>query len=244
MLSKNIPILMYHSIESMPRSTNMRSLHVSPSKFKFQMFILKLLGYRGLSMKMLKPYLDGEKQGKVVGITFDDGYRNNLINAAPILNKYGFSATCYIVSEKIGKSNVWDLEKNITQRPLMNKNEIFKWIKSGMDIGAHSRTHVDLTTISSNEAHSEIFGCKVDLEKIFQLKIFDFCYPYGKFNDDIISIVNSAGYNLATSMHRGRVNKTSDFLALPRIPINYRTLSYLFLLKILTKYEDRRSKIN
>ncbi len=87
----NIPILMYHSIESMPRTTIMRSLHVSPRRFKFQMWMLKFLGYQGLSLKNLKPYLDGDKQGKVVGITFDDGYQNNLINAAPILLKYNFS---------------------------------------------------------------------------------------------------------------------------------------------------------
>ena len=88
MSSFNIPILMYHSIEAMPKETVMRSLHVSPRNFKFQMWVLKLLGYKGLSLKELKPYLDGKKSGKVVGITFDDGYQNILLNAAPILKKY------------------------------------------------------------------------------------------------------------------------------------------------------------
>ena len=83
-----IPILMYHSIESMPKTTVMRSLHVPPRRFDFQMRMLKMLGYQALSLKKLKPYLDGKKQGKVVGITFDDGYQNNLMNAAPILLKY------------------------------------------------------------------------------------------------------------------------------------------------------------
>ena len=86
----NIPILMYHSIEPMPRSTTMRSLHVSPKRFNFQMWLLKVLGYKGLSLRQLKPYLDGKKTGKVVGITFDDGYKNNLFNAAPILLKNKF----------------------------------------------------------------------------------------------------------------------------------------------------------
>ena len=69
----------------MPRSTIMRSLHVSPKRFKFQMWMLKILGYKGLSLKNLRPYLDGTKHGKVVGIPFDDGYKNYLINAAPVL---------------------------------------------------------------------------------------------------------------------------------------------------------------
>ena len=141
---------MYHSIEAMPKSTTMRSLHVPPSRFKFQMWMLKKLGYQGLSMRDLKPYLDGDKHGKVVGITFDDGYQNNLINAAPILKQYNFTATCYIVSESIGTSNVWDIEKGITQRALMTENEISEWLSFGMDIGAHTKTHPDLTNISLN----------------------------------------------------------------------------------------------
>ena len=150
-----IPILMYHSIESMPKSTVMRSLHVPPRRFKFQMWMLKVLGYQGLSMRKLKPYLDGKKKGKVVGITFDDGYQNNLVNAAPILKKYNFSATCYIVSECVGLSNIWDLKKNITQRPLMSEAEINSWLAQGMDIGAHSKSHADLTDISEYKAQKE-----------------------------------------------------------------------------------------
>ena len=69
-----IPILMYHSIEAMPKSTVMRSLHVSPKRFEIQMWLLNMLGYKGLSMRELAPYLEGQKTGKVVGITFDDGY--------------------------------------------------------------------------------------------------------------------------------------------------------------------------
>tara|TARA_B100000787_G_scaffold163300_1_gene144832 strand:+ start:4729 stop:5451 length:723 start_codon:yes stop_codon:yes gene_type:complete len=236
----NIPILMYHSIESMPKSTVMRSLHVPPRRFKFQMWILKILGYKGLSLKDLQPYIDGNKQGKVVGITFDDGYQNNLINAAPILVKYKFSATCYIVSENIGSSNIWDLNQNITQRPLMTENEIKKWLNLGMDIGAHSKTHADLTCISEVKAQKEILDCKVDLERRFKIVISDFCYPFGRFNESVRSIAKSSGYLSATTMVRGRVNSKSNKYKLPRIPINHHTLPHLFLLKILTKYEDRR----
>ena len=80
MIDAKIPILMYHSIESMPKNTVMRSLHVPPKRFEFQMKLLRFLGYKGLSINKLLPYLNGAKHGKVVGITFDDGYQNNLIN--------------------------------------------------------------------------------------------------------------------------------------------------------------------
>ena len=236
----HIPILMYHSIESMPKSTVMRSLHVPPRRFRFQMWILKVLGYKGLSMRELKPYLDGDKDGKVVGLTFDDGYQNILINAAPILKKYNFSATCYIVSESIGTSNTWDLNKKITQRPLMTENEIYKWLGLGMDIGAHTKTHADLTSISAQRVQSEINDSKIDLEGKFKVTISDFCYPFGRFNDLACSITKNSGYLSATTMIRGRASTKSNRLQLPRIPINHHTWPHLFLAKILTKYEDRR----
>jgi len=236
----NIPILMYHSIESMPRSTIMRSLHVPPRRFKFQMWMLKTMGYKGLSLKELKPYLDGEKQGKVVGITFDDGYQNNLINAAPILKKYSFSATCYIVSERIGSFNTWDLKKGITQRPLMTEKEIYEWLKLGMDIGAHTKTHIDLTSVSKKIAEKEVNDCKDQLEKVFKVTITDFCYPFGRFNKLLANVIKKSGYLSATTMMRGRASSNKDDFQLPRIPINHRTLPHLFLLKILTSYEDNR----
>ena len=135
MPKRPIPILMYHSIEAMPKSTVMLSLHVPPKRFRIQMWLLNILGYKGLSMRELTPYLEGEKTGKVVGITFDDGYQNNLINAAPILKKYNFSATCYLVSQRIGTSNTWDLDKGITQRRLMTQSEVQEWLNFGLDIG-------------------------------------------------------------------------------------------------------------
>lgn len=231
---------MYHSIESMPKSTVMRSLHVSPKKFRLQMLILKTLGYKGLSLKKLKPYIDGHKQGKVVGITFDDGYQNVLLNAAPILAEYNFSATCYIVSDNLGKSNIWDLDKGITQKPLMSIDEVLRWLSLGMDIGAHTLTHPDLTTISLNAAKKEINKCKLNLEKTFKTSINDFCYPFGKFNEDISNLVEELGFLTATTMKRGRINLSTNRYKLPRIPINYRTLPHLFLAKILTNYEDKK----
>lgn len=240
MSSIKIPILMYHSIELMPRSTIMRSLHVSPKRFNFQMRLLNMLGYKGLSLKELKPYLDGTKFGKVVGITFDDGYQNNLVNAAPILKKYNFSATCYIVSNSIGTSNTWDLENKITQSPLMTESEIEKWLDFGFDIGAHTQTHADLTKLSESKAKKEINDCKIELEKKFKIIINDFCYPFGRFNKSVCNLTNEAGYLTATSMLRGRADKDSNRLQLPRIPITHHTLPHLFLAKILTKYEDRR----
>ena len=240
MSQRPIPILMYHSIEEMPKSTVMRSLHVPPKRFKSQMWLLKKLGFNGLSMRELVPYLEGKKTGKVVGITFDDGYQNNLYNAAPILKKYNFNATCYLVSQKIGTSNTWDSSKGITQRPLMTQSEVQEWLNLGLDIGAHTQTHPLLEELSKQKSQEEILNCIDDLENMFNISVKDFCYPFGRFNQSVVKMIKEAGFITATSMSRGRATTQSNQLALPRIPITHHTLPHLFLAKILTKYEDKR----
>jgi peptidoglycan/xylan/chitin deacetylase (PgdA/CDA1 family) len=240
MSKRPIPILMYHSIEKMPSSTVMRSLHVPTKRFGIQMWMLNFLGYKGMSIRKLTPYIIGKKTGKVFGITFDDGYQNNLINAAPILKKYNFSATCYLVSERIGHTNIWDYENGITQSPLMTESEVQEWLNLGFDIGAHSQTHPFLEELSNQKSQEEIFKCKTDLEQMFKVPVKDFCYPFGRFNEVIVKMVKDAGYRTATTMTRGRVKPQSNELILPRIPITHHTLPHLFLAKFFTNYEDRR----
>ena len=239
MQQKPIPILMYHSIAKMPKGTIMRGLHVPPKRFALQMKLLKILGYKGLSINELRPYLKGEKTGKVVGLTFDDGYKNNVTSALPILKKNNFSATCYLVSQNIGGINHWDIDKGIPKNPMMNKKEIQSWIDAGMEIGSHTQNHVFLTKINQIDVVNEINNSKADLEKEFGVSVNHFCYPYGDYNNDIVSATKRAGYQTATTVNRGRVNTDDGLLTLRRVPITHHTLPHLFLLKVLSNYEDK-----
>ena len=236
---KPIPILMYHSIAAMPKGTVMRSLHVPPKLFRLQMWLLKILGYKGLSMSDLQPYLIGEKQGKVVGITFDDGFKNNLTHALSILQKFNFSATCYIISQNIGGINHWDLDKGIPENPLMDENEVKQWINGGMEIGSHTQNHVRLAESDIEIATKEIMQSRLDLENQFDCSIEHFCYPYGSYNNEIVAISKRAGYSTATTVNRGRAKPDDNLLTLPRVPITHRTFVHLFLMKILSRYEDK-----
>jgi len=110
----------------------------------------------------------------------------------------------------------------------------------GMDIGAHSQTHADLTNININIAVQEIKNCKIELEEKFKISVDDFCYPFGRFDEPIVELVKNVGFNSATTMNRGRVDKFSNKHKLPRIPVTHHTLPHLFLMKILTSYEDKR----
>jgi len=234
--------LMYHQVRRSARSEKMKSLCVSPISFLLQMTLLKMFGYTGVSMRKLTPYLTGEKKGKIVGITFDDGFLNNLKYAAPILSKLGYSSTCYIVSDLIGSTNTWDKYMGVKQVPLMNKNEIDNWIKLGQDIGCHTANHQDITTCTDESLTNEVLHSKNNLEKIFNIKIDDFCYPFGKHSAREVSYIEKCGFKTAVTTNRSRAKVTDNLLTLPRVHIFRSTLIHLFFMKVFSKYEDKRQR--
>ncbi len=236
-----IPILMYHQIDAPPpRGTPLRGLIVAPSSFAWQMRMLKLMGYRGLSMRDLEPYLGGDKQGKVVGITFDDGYKNNVQHALPVLQRQGFTATCYGVSSMIGGTNAWDQGK-VAEKPLMTLDDWRTWHDAGMDIGSHTQTHAKLTDLSAPQAEKQIAVSKRELESAMGCEVRHFCYPYGWFDETHQRMAQAAGYVTATSTRRGRVRVGDNPFALRRIMVARATNPVTFFLKIATTYEDRRA---
>jgi peptidoglycan/xylan/chitin deacetylase (PgdA/CDA1 family) len=236
-----IPILMYHQIETAPpRDAPFRSLYVSPAAFRRQMALLKLLGYRGLSMSALAPYLRGEQHGKVVGLTFDDGYLNNLTNALPVLKAHGFSSTCYAVSRHLGMTNQWDHSLGVRTAPLMDASHLRQWIEGGQEVGAHTMHHARLSQLDAPAAAAEIFTCKSELERETGAGVRHFCYPYGDFTQEHVELVRAAGYDTATTTQRGRCRADDDLLRLPRITVARSTSLPQLWLKVATRYEDRR----
>ncbi|HUN92911.1 MAG TPA: polysaccharide deacetylase family protein [Burkholderiaceae bacterium] len=236
-----IPILMYHQVDAAPpRGTPARGMVVSPGSFARQMRMLAVLGWRGVAMRDVVAQLDAPDGERIVGITFDDGYLNNLEHAVPILQRHGFSATCYAVSSLIGDFNRWDDGKGIARKPLMNADHWRRWVDAGMEIGAHGRRHLDLTTLDDEAARDEIAGSRDALEALFAVPVRHFCYPYGRFEARHRAIVAEAGFASATTVRRGRATRASDRLELPRVLVAQSTHLGHFLLKVATGYEDRR----
>ena len=234
-----IPILMYHQIDAPPPSgTPLRGLVVSPGSFARQMWLLRLLGYRGLSMHDLEPYLSGEKRGRVVGITFDDGYQNNLHNALPVLQRHGFTATIYAVSSMIGGTNSWD-RGLVTEKPLMGQKDWQAWLSAGMDVGSHTRTHADLDKLDDAQAIDQIQNSRSELEQTLGCKVRHFCYPYGRYRPEHARMAEQAGYRTATTTRRGRVHPGDDPMHLRRVLVAQATNLGHLLLKLVTRYEDR-----
>lgn len=240
---KPIPILVYHQIAmAPPKGRPFRSLYVAPDAFVRQMAWLSLLGYTGLSMSALQPYLLGEQSGKVVGITFDDGYRNNLTHALPALLKQGFSSTCYAVSGLLGETNAWDEALGIAQTPLMNEEELRQWVMAGQEVGSHTHRHIDLTQAGDQAGRAEMAMGKSRLETVIGQPVRQFCYPYGHYQPRHVAMASELGFSAATTTQRSRSHAGMEMLKLPRVPVLRSTTLPVFWLKIATGYEDRRKK--
>jgi len=231
---------MYHNIGEPPEGARLRGLYVRTGAFGRQMWLLKLLGYKGLSMSAAMPYLRGEKSGRVAVITFDDGYLDTLENALPILNTFGFSATCYFVSGRSGEFNDWDAAALNVRKQLMSNEQIKAWQAAGMEVGAHSRTHPRLTACTDAELQSELAGSKADLEALTGAPVTQLCYPYGDLDARVADAARNVGYIAATTTLRGRARPGEDAMRLRRILVSGSNMLYLFLIKILTAYEDKR----
>lgn len=236
-----IPILVYHQIDEAPaKGRPFRSLYVAPAAFARQMAWLKALGYTGLSMSALMPYLRGEKTGKVVGITFDDGYLNNLTNAMPVLTHHGFSSTCYVVSGLLGQTNIWDEKIGIAQTPLMDAAQLRQWVAGGQELASHTHRHINLTAATDDDSVADIQSGKAALESITGQAAAHFCYPYGDFEERHVDMAVDAGFVSATTTQRSRCHTGTDLMQLPRVPVVRSTSLPVFWLKIATSYEDRR----
>jgi len=115
----------------------------------------------------------------IITTSWDDGHPLDL-KLAELLKKYDVPATFYIPVDNI-------------ERECMNPQQIRK-LARGFDIGGHTYHHFALTRVSLEEAERDIVDVKQRLEDIIGREVLSFCYPRGRFNDEVVSIVRRAGF--------------------------------------------------
>lgn len=166
-----VPILYYHRVNDVVEG--LEELHVKPAEFEKQMKYLKDNGYTVITFDELDKT---ENIQKPIIITFDDGYEDNYTYAYPILKKYGFKATVFLVYDFIDHPSILTKAQILEMRDLVNFQD-------------HTLTHPELTKLSPEEAEKEIYDSKVKLEAITGVPINVFAYPAGHYNSTILNIV-------------------------------------------------------
>jgi peptidoglycan/xylan/chitin deacetylase (PgdA/CDA1 family) len=200
---------MYHAVADVSYDPNL--LSVSPRRFAAQLAWLERLGLRGVSVGALVAAMRAGRARGLVGITFDDGYASVLENAVPELARRGFSATVFVISDRIGGKNEWD---DGTPWPLLSAAQIGELAAAGMEIGSHSATHTRLAGAGPEVLRAEIGGSRERLSRITDAEIRGFAYPYGDMDAAARRAVRDAGYDYACAVSAPR--DALGLMALPR----------------------------
>ncbi len=189
-------ILMYHTIASLAHDPN--KLCVSPQRFEAQMLYLKKHNLRGVSIRELRRLRSIEHPRNLVGITFDDGYRDFLRTAVPILESFDFSATVFVVVGLLGKDNRWKHAYHPTPRmELLGATELRDVTERGMEVGSHSMTHANLAGLDSRMLDKEVRASRQVLSDLLGEEVEGFCFPYGSMDPAAVDAARQAGYAYA-----------------------------------------------
>jgi peptidoglycan/xylan/chitin deacetylase (PgdA/CDA1 family) len=232
-----LPILCYHNVAAAPKEARFKLLYVSPESFERQLWTLHRIGLRGVSTSEgIARLHNGTARGCVV-LTFDDGYADTLTTAAPLIKRYGFSATCYVVSGALGTYNRWDAEYLQETKSLMSREQIDEWLAAGMEVGSHSCSHARLRQLPRDAAQYEIEESRAALRKMFGIPVEHFAYPFGHFSAESVELVRLAGYVSAVTVLPGWTRASDDQLRLPRMLVNGERGLWKFLLQVAAPYQ-------
>jgi peptidoglycan/xylan/chitin deacetylase (PgdA/CDA1 family) len=218
-VTDRLPILMYHRV-SPTGSAAMTRYRVSPEAFEGQLRYLREAGYYSLSLEDWRVAMQTKKPppGRAVLITFDDGYLDFHTYAWPLLKRYGFSATVFLVTGAVGQSNSWDRAYG-EQVPLLGTRAMIQLRDEGVTFGSHSVSHRPLTGLSPEEIAREGIESRLTLERSLSVPIHAFAYPYGDTDQVVQHLIGACGYIFGLSCRSSLSNFEDSLLALPRIEV-------------------------
>jgi len=204
-----VPILMYHDVDVAPPGTAYPELFVSPGQFDRQLDLLAEKGYEPITMAALELARRGKAElpAKPIVLTFDDGYRGQYENAAKALAERGWPGVLYLKVDALTQGE-------------MTKSMVARMIDGGWELGSHTVTHPDLTTLDPATLEDEVSGSRQTLARRFGVPVDSFCYPAGSFDATVVDAVRKAGYTSAVTVEDGLDEPGGNRFEMPRIRID------------------------
>jgi peptidoglycan/xylan/chitin deacetylase (PgdA/CDA1 family) len=226
-MADSLPILTFHALEHGARRPSVISF--SPSVFQRGMARLHERGRRALSLLQT---VDCLRRGepfpeRAFVLTFDDGYRSVYDEAFPVLQRYGMSATVFLAVGKNKGACYSGRLPSMHDRSMLSWGEIREMERAGIDFGAHTLTHPDLTRLTDEQIEAEICESKTVIEDALGVQVDSFAYPYG-YNDPRSRAIVRQHFDCACSVKMGFVTRNSDRYALERVDAYYLRSDRLF----------------
>lgn len=204
---------MYHYISASPPDADpyRRDLSVPPERFESHLRYLREQGYTSISLRDLVYHLTrgAPLPPKPIILTFDDGYADNYTNAFPLLQKYGFRAAFFVITDFVTE-----------QRPgYMTWDQLKELAAAGMEIGSHSRNHPDLRGQSLDYLVWQALGSKEAIEYYLGITPRFVAYPSGRYDDQTIAVFRSAHFWAGLTITQGTEQRSDRLFELQRIRV-------------------------
>ncbi|HWD39236.1 MAG TPA: polysaccharide deacetylase family protein [Fimbriimonas sp.] len=228
-MSQVVPVLMYHIIAPVDKRSLVPLQYTDPGHLERQMKALKALRLNTVLMGELG---SGSLPAKSVVLTYDDAYANFYTAAVPIMKKYGFKGTTFVVGNQIGGTNAWDVALGDVAHPLMTADQIRMSRADGMEIGAHTMDHVKLARREPAVAWKQIADSKEVIEEVLGESITSFCYPYGSCNEEVRDLVEKAGFTTACTTVQGVNTDKTDRYLLFRYNCKHNTTAFQYVARL------------
>ncbi len=201
--------LLYHNVGAKLAGTY-PGLTVAASVFARHMETLARRGYTGMSAReWWRGTEHGQLPPKPVILSFDDGYGSLAEHAFPVLRNYGFTATVFVVTNLAGGEDEWLRREGKQPQRLLGADQIRYWAERGIEFGAHSATHADLTQLAADALQTEVAGSRSTLETLLKAPVTSFAYPYGFYNQQVVEAVRGE-YQLAFTVEPGTNDAATD----------------------------------
>lgn len=205
-------IIMYHSVGergTIP-SGYRNKLNVEPAIFERQMKFLRDNNYNVITLEEFVKRIKQKKPipRKTIAITFDDGLKNNYLNAYRVLKKYELPATVFVITGSVSKEN------------FMTWEDMRKMDKTIITIGSHTQSHAYLPSLDSASVRRELKNSKEVIEKNLGVETVLLSYPLGAFTEEVKKIARETGYIGAVATNPKKGYPKNDPYALKRIRIS------------------------
>lgn len=226
-------VLCYHGVGAPPRVDDPEFLCVHPDRLRTHIGLLRQAGFSFVTASELAARVaGGASTRRLAVLTFDDGYEDNHSTLLPLLREFDVPATVFVATGLIGGPNPW-------MRPgsglrMLTEAEIRTLAGAGIEIGAHTVTHPNLSGLDLDACRIEVGDSKATLEALVGTPVTAFAYPYFFHGPAAVEAVRQAGFRIALS---GRRLGGLDLLTHDRILITGKDGVPGFLLRLSGAYE-------
>jgi peptidoglycan/xylan/chitin deacetylase (PgdA/CDA1 family) len=225
-MMSSLPVLTFHALDE-----SASVISCAPRVFREGMAMLDAHGYRTVRLVEAVARLREGKSfpNRTCVLTFDDGFQTVYAEAFPVLQRYAMSATVFLTVGAGDALQSGERLPTLEGRPMLSWPEIREMQQAGIDFGAHTLTHPDLTRLPAEQVAIEMSASKARIESELGTPVTSFAYPFGRYDAESRRLAQQY-FSCACADTLGLLSRRSDPYALERVDAYYLRTRRLFAL--------------